>query len=87
MAEGLLTHGAKVYISSRKAAACDETAKELSELGACIALPADVSTMEGIHGLADAYGAHGRRLDILINNAGAAWGEDSTSFPEKAGTR
>ena len=47
IAAGFLAQGAKVYISSRKAAACEDTAKELSKLGPCIALPADVSTVEG----------------------------------------
>jgi 2-deoxy-D-gluconate 3-dehydrogenase len=83
MAKGLLTYGARVYISSRKAAACEETTRELSGLGDCIALPADSSTMEGIHSLADAYGAREAKLDILINNAGAAWLAKFDEFPEK----
>ncbi len=44
IAEGFLAQGAKVYISARKAAACDQTAKELSAFGPCVSLPADVST-------------------------------------------
>ena len=39
IAEGFLTQGARVYISARKAAACDQTAAELSALGTCISLP------------------------------------------------
>jgi NAD(P)-dependent dehydrogenase (short-subunit alcohol dehydrogenase family) len=83
IAAGFLAQGAKVYISSRKAADCDATAKELSAQGECIALPADVSTMEGIHGLVAAYTARESTLDILVNNAGAAWGETFDTFPEK----
>jgi NAD(P)-dependent dehydrogenase (short-subunit alcohol dehydrogenase family) len=83
MAKGLLSYGARVYISSRKAPACDEAARELSGLGECIALPADNSTMEGIHSLADAYAAREAKLDILINNAGAAWLAKFDEFPEK----
>ena len=83
IAAGFLAQGAKVYISSRKAAACEETAKELSKLGPCIALPADVSTVEGAKGLAAAYAAKEGSLDILVNNAGAAWGESFDTFPEK----
>ena len=52
IASGFLAQGARVYISSRKADACDATAKELSALGPCISLPADVSTLEGCRGLA-----------------------------------
>src|SRR6476620_11752602 len=83
IAAGFLAQGAKVYISSRKAAACEDTAKELSALGPCFALPADVSTVEGAQGLAAAYAAKEGSLDILVNNAGAAWGESFDTFPEK----
>ena len=82
IAEGYLAAGARVYISARKAAACDQTAKELSALGHCVSLPADVSMMEGIRGLVDAYAKHEDSLDILVNNAGAAWGAPYDEFPE-----
>ncbi|ROZ72699.1 SDR family oxidoreductase [Ramlibacter sp. WS9] len=83
IARGFLTQGARVYISSRKAAACDDTVKELSALGPCVSLPADVSTVDGAKALAAAYGAREDSLDILVNNAGAAWGESFDTFPEK----
>src|SRR5690349_10186322 len=83
IAAGFLAQGAKVYISSRKADACDATARELASIGPCIPLPADVSTVEGVRALAAAYGAKEKSLDILVNNAGAAWGEDFDTFPEK----
>uniref|UniRef100_UPI0025E6ADBF SDR family NAD(P)-dependent oxidoreductase n=1 Tax=uncultured Aeromicrobium sp. TaxID=337820 RepID=UPI0025E6ADBF len=35
IAEGFLRQGARVYITARKAEACDQTARELSELGEC----------------------------------------------------
>ena len=82
IAEGFLAQGARVYISSRKAAACDQTAKELSAFGHCVSLPADVSTVEGAHALAAAYAEHEGTLDILVNNAGAAWGAPYDEFPE-----
>ena len=80
IAKGFIDQGAKVYISSRKAPACIETAEELGPN--CIALPQDVSTMEGIKALAAAYLAHEPKLDILVNNAGAAWGAPFEEFPE-----
>jgi NAD(P)-dependent dehydrogenase (short-subunit alcohol dehydrogenase family) len=83
IAAGFLTQGAKVYISSRKPDACEQAARELSAAGTCIALPADVSTVEGAKQLAAAYAAKESSLDILVNNAGAAWGEDFATFPEK----
>lgn len=82
IAEGFLAQGARVYISARKAEACDETAKELSAFGQCVSLPADVSTVEGAKGLVDSYAKHEKTLDILVNNAGAAWGAPYDEFPE-----
>src|SRR6267154_1039657 len=85
IAAGFLSQGAaKVYISARKAAACEATAKELTAEygGECIALPIDISTMAGIEMLATEIGKREQRLDILVNNAGAAWGADFDEFPE-----
>ncbi|QNK74121.1 SDR family oxidoreductase [Variovorax sp. PAMC28562] len=82
IAEGYLAQGARVYISARKAAACDQTAKELSAFGTCISLPADVSTLAGAQALVAAYAKHEGSLDILVNNAGAAWGAPYDEFPE-----
>jgi NAD(P)-dependent dehydrogenase (short-subunit alcohol dehydrogenase family) len=82
IAEGFLAQGARVYISARKAAACDQTAKELSAFGHCVSLPADVSTLEGAQALVAAYAKHEDALDILVNNAGAAWGAPYDEFPE-----
>src|SRR5204863_1419834 len=82
--EGFVAQGAKVYISSRKAEACDATAKELSQSGGiCISLPMDVSTVAGAQKLAQAYTAREPKLDILVNNAGAAWLAEFDKFPEK----
>ena len=83
IAAGFLAQGARVYISARKAEACNETAQELSALGHCVSLPADVSTPEGMHALVAAYSKHEPQLDILVNNAGAAWGAAFDEFPEK----
>ena len=82
IAEGFLRAGARVYISARKAEACDATAKELSAIGPCVSLPADVSTLDGIKALVAAYQKHEPSLDILVNNAGAAWGAPFDEFPE-----
>jgi NAD(P)-dependent dehydrogenase (short-subunit alcohol dehydrogenase family) len=83
IAAGFLAAGAKVYISARKAEACQQTAAELSALGPCIALPADVSTADGVASLVEAYAKHESQLDILVNNAGAAWLAPYDEFPEK----
>jgi NAD(P)-dependent dehydrogenase (short-subunit alcohol dehydrogenase family) len=83
IATGFLAQGAKVYISSRKAEACEEAAKALSQFGTCIPLPADVSTVEAARELAAELARREKSLDILVNNAGAAWGEPFETFPEK----
>ncbi len=85
IASGFLNQGAaKVYITARKAAACEATANELSAAydGECIALPIDISTTAGIEMLASEIGKREGKLDILVNNAGAAWGADFDDFPE-----
>ena len=82
IAEGFVSYGAKVYITSRKAEQCDATAEELSAQGECISLPQDISTVEGIDALKAAYLERESSLGILVNNAGAAWGADFPEFPE-----
>jgi 2-deoxy-D-gluconate 3-dehydrogenase len=84
IAAGFLANGAKVYISSRKADVCESTAKRLAAEhgGECIALPADLSNMEGISAVAAAVGERESQLDILVNNAGATWGAPIDEFPE-----
>lgn len=84
IAKGFIAQGARVYISSRKADACEQTAKELSQGGGtCIALPVDASTAAGIAALAAAYQQREKKLDILVNNAGTAWLAEFDAFPEK----
>ena len=84
IAEGFVTNGVKTYISSRKSQACDATAARLSELGECISVPADLSTLDGISALVGNIKDREKRLDILVNNAGATWGAPIEEFPEAA---
>ncbi len=85
IAAGFLANGAKVYISSRKADACDATAARLAETygGACVSIPADLSELDGIDGLTTRLSELESRLDVLVNNAGATWGASIDDFPEK----
>lgn len=83
IAAGFLAAGAKVYITSRKADACDTAAAELSATGGeCIALPRDISSMDGCRALVEDFAAREDALDILVNNAGAVWGAPFDDFPE-----
>lgn len=87
IAEGLVEAGAKVYVSSRKKAVCDDVAAKLSEKGVCISMPADLSSIEGITGLVAQIKAEEPKLDILVNNAGVTWGATFEDFPDKAWER
>ncbi|MFT7405600.1 SDR family oxidoreductase [Zhongshania sp.] len=84
MAQGLLQAGARVYISARNEQACRVAAEELSEFGECFAIPADIASAEGRGHLCRALQARESQLDILINNAGTAWGGDFETYPESA---
>jgi len=82
--QGFLEAGAKVYITARKAEACDATARELSIFGTCISIPADIGTQEGRNKLLEAFSASENQLHILVNNAGKSWGEPFETYPDKA---
>jgi NAD(P)-dependent dehydrogenase (short-subunit alcohol dehydrogenase family) len=82
IARGLLQAGARVVISSRKADACEHARAELSEFGDVQAVPADLSRHDEALRLADAVAAD--ELHILVNNAGATWGEALETFPDSA---
>ncbi len=87
IARGMVAAGAKVYISSRKAQVCEEVAAELSEIGSCTALPADLSTEDECRRLAGALAEREPSLHILVNNAGATWGAPMADFDDAAWDR
>jgi NAD(P)-dependent dehydrogenase (short-subunit alcohol dehydrogenase family) len=90
ISEALVRAGAQVVIASRKGEACAECAYRLNALGAsgsAFGLAADISTENGVAELADAIAHRQKRLSILVNNAGATWGEPLDSFPYSAWQR
>jgi NAD(P)-dependent dehydrogenase (short-subunit alcohol dehydrogenase family) len=87
IARGYVEAGAKVYISSRKADVCEEVAAELSRVGDCIALPANLATEDECRRLAEEVAEREGRLDILVNNAGATWGAPLADFDDAAWDR
>jgi NAD(P)-dependent dehydrogenase (short-subunit alcohol dehydrogenase family) len=87
IARGLVEAGADVAISSRKADALESAASELTKLGSCTAIQADLSSQEGATALAAAVRERFDRLDLLVNNAGATWGEPIDSYPDAAWDR
>jgi len=84
IARGFVEAGATVYISSRKAEVCDEVAAELSKLGTCVSIPADLSRDGEPERLAAEVTGRQPSLNILVNNAGATWGAPLADFPADA---
>lgn len=94
MAEGYILAGAaKVFISSRKASACEEAVAHLNKLakdnglkGQAFSIPADVSDGAGAKALFDGFNKvePSGKLDILVANAGASWGEAFETYPDSA---
>jgi len=80
----------KVYITSRKAAACDQAVAALNALpnlapGAkAISVPADSAKIEGVEHLVQQVMKTTDHVDILFANAGATWGEAFDTHPDSA---
>lgn len=74
IARGFVEAGVRVIIASRKEASLKEVADELSQMGECSYLVADLSNEEGCRALGAAVADRWDSLDILVNNAGANWG-------------
>lgn len=80
----------KVFITSRKAKACDEACAALNALpnkhpeAKAISVPADSSNISEIERLAAEVAKHTDKVDILFANAGATWGEAFDKHPESA---
>ncbi|KAL2195068.1 hypothetical protein P885DRAFT_41485 [Corynascus similis CBS 632.67] len=90
-ASALLQAGAqKVFISSRKADACESACAALNALpnlrpGArAIPVPADGATLEGVRHLLAQVSAQTDHVDVLLANAGATWGEAFDRHPDAA---
>jgi NAD(P)-dependent dehydrogenase (short-subunit alcohol dehydrogenase family) len=82
IARGYVEAGARVYIASRKREQLESTVKELSPYGTCVAVQADLATVEGAQGLAQEIAAREPQLHILVNNAGANWAAPLDEYPE-----
>jgi NAD(P)-dependent dehydrogenase (short-subunit alcohol dehydrogenase family) len=81
IARGFVQAGARVYVSSRRREVCEQVERELSKIGACVAIPADVSTSQGVAGLVSGLSEREPALHVLVNNAGAAWGAPLEDYP------
>ena len=78
--EGFLAAGCeRVYVTARKAQALEATVSEFGDR--VVGIPGDISRMEGIDELVAEIARRESRLDVLVNNAGAAWGAEFETFP------
>jgi NAD(P)-dependent dehydrogenase (short-subunit alcohol dehydrogenase family) len=90
ISEAFVRNGAKVYISSRDAAACRAACAELNALpgargpDAATPLPADLSRLDECRRLARELAAREPALHVLVHNSGATWGEAYDAFPDAA---
>ncbi len=87
IAGGFVAAGSRVYVSSRHAEACEAVAAELSEVGPCFSIPADLSTESGCRALARELTGREERLHVLVNNAGNTWGAPLEEFDDAAWDR
>jgi gluconate 5-dehydrogenase len=82
MAEALGEAGAKVMLTSRKAADLEEAAAQLSERGIDARwIAADASDPAQIQKVVDETMQRLGRIDVLVNNAGATWGAPAEDYP------
>lgn len=84
IAEGLLSAGATVAITSRRRQICDQAADEMSRLGRCVPFEADLASPQAAVELAERFRQTFDACDILVNNAGKTWGAPISEFPDKA---
>ena len=72
VARALASAGMEVCLTARDAARLDLCAREIAELGRPVLVhPADLSTDEGIRGLAERVASGPARLDVLVHAAGS----------------
>lgn len=82
MAHALGEAGARLILSSRKAADLEEATRELKAAGIDASwIAADGQSEADMQRLADEAIARLGRVDILVNNAGAAWGAPAEDHP------
>lgn len=89
ISEAYVTNGAKVYITSRDAKACEQACNELNALGKGSAhfIPANFYKEAEVLQLVEELKKRETKLHVLVNNSGSNWGAPYDEYPEAAWTR
>ena len=93
IAKAMAARGASVVISSRKAGACDDAARTISDAGGdALAIPCNVGHKDQLEAMVEATMARWGRIDMLVCNAGInpyygpLAGIDDDAFDKTMGT-
>jgi len=86
-ARALLAHGASVTITSRSTEDAEKACQELAVLGTCDYVVANLLVPGEAGSLGRELAARHPRLDIVVNNAGATWGDALEDYPPAAWDR
>lgn len=72
-----------MYITARTVKELDATAAELNALGpgTCLTVPANLAKLEDVERLAQELASKEKMIHVLVNNAGAAWGDALDEYP------
>ncbi|CAI6342521.1 unnamed protein product [Periconia digitata] len=90
ISEGFVQNGARVYIASRDAAACEQACKELNAIGKggyAGFIAADFYKEEDLEKVKKELEKREGKLHVLINNSGSNWGESYDTYPSQAWDR
>jgi NAD(P)-dependent dehydrogenase (short-subunit alcohol dehydrogenase family) len=85
ISEGYVRNGAKVYISSRDAKACEAVCRELNAIGPGKAdfIAADFYSEDDCKNLAAELSKREPALHVLVNNSGSNWAAQYGEYPGK----
>lgn len=85
LAEGYVAAGAKVVVASRKADACEQTARELCELGGeAIGVAAHMGDLDDLRRLVERTVEHFGGIDVVVNNAANALAQPVGEYTPEA---
>lgn len=82
IATAFAANGVKVYITGRKVDRLEAAAEEIRAHGECLTLPGDLSDMSEIERIVAELKEREPKLNILVNNAGATWGQAIEDYTE-----